>query len=549
MERANGHQAFPGKPKGIIINPAYHTLKNPLHQGNPLIEALPPRLSRMDAISQLQHYPLYDEEHRGWDDQDRCDMLENILLFREPLNMHLRLERDLAGLIRVGYIARNPLANTFYDAINNKAVSLRVNDLALSQAASSELSMIIIGDSGVGKSTALNMVLSLYPQLIIHNEYKGERVGIQQVVWLKIECPADGSTKALCNHFIKQLDKCLGTNYWRTKARNGRGSKEEMISEMAQLAADHCLGALVIDEVQDINDTSSGGQNMMLNLFVELINTMEVPVILVGTYAAKSLLQGKFRIARRGTGQGDIVWKRMRKDDEWDSFIEALWTYQYVRNDSPLTGELNTTLYEESLGITDFAVKLYKLAQRRAIDRGVERVTPDLIRSVAIDSFNLTRDVVLYLRGLSVDEPIGIDDIEMRPLEMEKGDDEDGREERNGSTKRLLSTQGTNSGQDDRDPPPITRNEIDRADDTGDHMDDDSPTVTTTGPPDMSDAPRTGKRKRTAKGGATLDTPHAREAGASRSKAGIGPPRRESAASMVMQQPIEATRITEGGVC
>jgi len=105
----------------------------------------------------------------------------------------------------------------------------------------------------------------------------------------------------------------------------------------------------------------------MLNFFVGLINTIGLPVVLVGTYKAWSVLGGEFRQMRRGTGVGDLVWHPMLEDETWQFFLESLWRYQYVRSPSELTPQLSHTLYYETQGITDFATKVYMLAQIRAI--------------------------------------------------------------------------------------------------------------------------------------------------------------------------------------
>jgi hypothetical protein len=59
---------------------------------------------------------------------------------------------------------------------------------------------------------------------------------------------------------------------------------------------------------------------------------------------------------------------------------------------------LGDVLYEESQGITDLAVKMYMLAQERAIDTGKEIVTANIIRSVAKDKFSMPRDVLKAIR-------------------------------------------------------------------------------------------------------------------------------------------------------
>jgi hypothetical protein len=55
-------------------------------------------------------------------------------------------------------------------------------------------------------------------------------------------------------------------------------------------------------------------------------------------------------------------------------------------------------LYDESQGITDFAVKLYLFAQERAIESGKEEVTAAIIRSVAKDKLRLPQGVLEALR-------------------------------------------------------------------------------------------------------------------------------------------------------
>ena len=95
---------------------------------------------------------------------------------------------------------------------------------------------------------------------------------------------------------------------------------------------------------------------------------------------------------------GDMILDRMRNDPVWRFFIESVWQYQYVRNPIPLTDELANTLYDESQGITDFAVKIFLLAQARAIVTSLERLNASVIRSVAADSLRLARPVLRALR-------------------------------------------------------------------------------------------------------------------------------------------------------
>jgi hypothetical protein len=122
--------------------------------------------------------------------------------------------------------------------------------------------------------------------------------------------------------------------------------------------------------------------------------------VLIGTYKALALFGGEFSQMRRGTGQGDLIWDRMEEDEQWLLFVESLWRFQYTRKRRTLKDDpsLSGVLYDESQGITDFAVKLYLFAQERAIESGKEEVTGAIIRSAAKDKLRLPQGVLDALR-------------------------------------------------------------------------------------------------------------------------------------------------------
>ena len=104
---------------------------------------------------------------------------------------------------------------------------------------------------------------------------------------------------------------------------------------------------------------------------------------------------------RRGTGQGDLIWDRMAFDDQWQVFIESLWDYQYTHKEAVLGGktDLSKTLYEETQGITDLAIKTFIFAQQRAIESGEEKITAAIIRSVAKDKFKMLRNALKAMKN------------------------------------------------------------------------------------------------------------------------------------------------------
>lgn len=373
------------------------------YQGNPLIEALPPIFS-YDQVEELLHlYPDYNQNERELDAHYRYHCVQRLFKYFQPLNRHFDIEQRISRVIRQGYISRNPLLPNYASDMQKiyrmiKEGNYRFNSSDLSPTSSSGFT--IIGFSGVGKSKTIERILGLYPQIIIHSKYGAEDLNQYQLVWLKLDCPHDGSVKGLCTNFFLEIDRLLGENTYNKFASGRNTTTDTMIPRMAQIARKYSVGVLVIDEIQFLSAAKSGGQEKMLNFFTNLVNTIGIPVILIGTSKALPVLQGEFRQARRGSGQqGDVVWENMKKDEHWDLLIEGMWEYQWTKKETELTSELSDVLYEESQGIIDIAVKLYAMAQLRAIATGKEMVSPAIIKQVANDNLKLVRPMLLALKS------------------------------------------------------------------------------------------------------------------------------------------------------
>lgn len=371
-------------------------------KGNPLIEALPPILSPEEAYERLSYYPPYDVVEANLPTHIRYHAIPRINKFFQPVMQHLDLEQRFSRLLRHGYVSRNPRLPDYNRALNG-----------LQDIRSTASSMTLMGFSGIGKTTAIERVLSLYPQVILHEH----PLNLMQVIWLKLNCPHDGSLKSLCLDFFMKMDMLLGTNYYE-KFGNRRYSISSMVTQMGKMARLHCIGAIIIDEIQHLLATRDNTSEKMMNFFVTLINEVGVPVILIGTMRAKAVLQQDFRQARRGSGQGDMVWQQMKKDDDWDLLIESLWEYQWIQKRTNLTEELNQILYEESQGIVDIAVKLFALAQGRAIETGAEMITPAAIKQVAKDDLKLVQPMLKALKDGRTSELEKYADI--MPMDIEE---------------------------------------------------------------------------------------------------------------------------------
>ncbi|MEK5277977.1 MULTISPECIES: ATP-binding protein [Paenibacillus] len=394
---------------GRTVNANYIEQEEPTYQHNLWIEALPPILTQEEAYRKMKRYPVYENEERKKSNEARLHAVQRIRTYVEPLPMLLDLEERFSRMIRQGYLARNPIDAEYVRQMRAGFTDLEPGEIPVIR--SSSAGFAVIGLSGMGKTTAVESVLTLYPQVIHHTQYNKTVFHRSQVVWLKLECPSNGSIKGLCYKFFQVLDLILGSDYYNKFCR-GKVTTEELIQDVAFIASTLGLGVLIIDDIQHLNAAKSGGADTMLNFFVDLVNSIGIPVVLIGTNAVIPLLQGTFSTARRFSGQGDVIWSNHVEEDEvWDYFVEQLWRYQWTNKPTILTTALKKTLYDESQGIMDIAVKLYMLCQWSLIGADKEQITSTLIRNVAKESFQLLKPILEALKKKQIGKLAKIRDI------------------------------------------------------------------------------------------------------------------------------------------
>ncbi|WP_335870902.1 ATP-binding protein [Bacillus sp. 2205SS5-2] len=374
---------------------------------NPFIEALPPIFSEDNVLERFMVTPRITQQEKQSETNIRYHVLKRVKNFIQPLPIHFEVERRLSTLIRRGYLARNPLDKTFLERIRvlhhlreDEEEAHKYIDERLNYLRSTADSLSIIGLSGIGKTTAIERLLLMYPQVIKHESYEGHLFNRTQIVWLKIDCPYDGSLSTLCKSFFKAIDNLLGTRYLEKYGYLNRVTST-MLLHMTSLASMYGIGVLVIDEIQHLLH-SKNDQEEMLNFFVTLSNTVGIPTVLIGTSKAQQLFKGNFRQARRAASDGAIIWDRMTEgSEEWEFFLETLWELQCLRTRSELTEEVKKTFYEESQGITSVAVNLFILAQERALfdeSNEEEHITTRVLKKTAQEDMRIIQPMLNAIR-------------------------------------------------------------------------------------------------------------------------------------------------------
>lgn len=416
----------------------------PEYAGNPFIERLGPIRTLKTVQDSLNRPPLLMDYDRRRPPEERMHAVLRLLRFSQATVGAREVGLKVDQMIRQGYIGRNPCTTEWYryarscaelersmvDETRNARSSGRAPRSAdtvlddLAPVNDTSQSCLVVGPPGTGKTHSLALALAAYPQVIVHDK----PMRITQIVWLRVECPPNGSLKGLCGFFFAAVDKALreaGLASNLEKEYRNR-TLHVQLAGMARVANLHAVGILVIDEIQHVK-VSRGEGHSLLNVLVTLRNAIGVSLMMIGTMSALPILQRTFRDARRADGIGSISFSRMapalstdlhtedgRGEDghavvpvyggEFEHFVRRMWRWQYTKEPTELTVELLNAFYHETQGVTDLVIKLFALCQMALMSLSAgragfeEAITAELVEEVAARSFNTVRKFIAALR-------------------------------------------------------------------------------------------------------------------------------------------------------
>lgn len=383
---------FAGQP---TFEAVYLPSSHPTYTGNPLIDALPPLRSKEEWVRHLLNKPTFDRLHLEADSHVRSHFASEIKYLFVPTGSHTKLAMRIEQIIRSGYHYRAPQSPERVALLQESYARMQKQGKAGTTSYSPNVpicSYSLIGGSGMGKSTSIERVLGSFPQVIHHPEHH-----LTQIVWLKVDCPKGGSVADLAVSIVSAFDRLLGTS---TVPLNRRNTYEKYFTEkVSHFAVAHHLGVLVLDEMQNLSAKRSGGREIMLNWFQELVNKLKVPIVLLGTYKATNVLQLDMRHARRAGIFGSERWDRLPRGPEFEQLVRAVWQYQWLRQPGPLTDEMKDAIYQETQGIRAFIVDMFLVAQLYALWKGDETLTPALFKHVARKEFSAVQTMLNALRS------------------------------------------------------------------------------------------------------------------------------------------------------
>lgn len=379
----------------------YTPQRIPHYRGNPLIEALPPSLDDDDMLRSLFCVPDFTEDQRDWSKSERLQMIAQLSNFMVPMDRHIHLAQSLDTLLRQGYVGRAPrtaAAHQIFTQLYEQQKAGRAFQPTATQL-TTQLSAALVGVSGMGKTTTIKRILSRFPEVIHHPE-----LGVYQVPYIHIETPYDGaSVKGIAASIFRKIDKLLPDAHYGEQYGSSRSGAETLMNHAARVLHTHATGLLVVDEIQNL-ENSPKNRDALMTLLVSASNELGLPILFAGTNKAERLLAMDFRQARRSTSVSPTAWGTFRRGghetaDEWEDFLSVLWRFQWIRKPAELNPFIADLFYHYSQGVADIAVKLFALAQARAIHDGSETIDGTLIDSVAKNELGIVMPMIEALRN------------------------------------------------------------------------------------------------------------------------------------------------------
>jgi len=380
----------------------------PRYRGNKLIEAFPEQLSEEGLIAALELEPDYSIAARSLPAHIRVNETLALLNFMKPLACHMMLGFKLDSMVREGCVGRRPFSR------EHMAIFQEIHDLERANkpfrqtrdTVNPKISAALINISGMGKTTTAQRIMARFPPVIYHPE-----LDLFHVSYLHIEMPSSGGVKALAMAIIDKLDELIpGSDYHDRYVAKSWRSPEFLIRIAARLMNKHLVGLLIADEVQRIGNARKDQKTLMDEL-VSLCNRCKVPQLYIGTNKANRILGLDFSSARRGLNMGLGDWGPLPKWEvlysggerkyvrgEWLAFVEQLWSYQWTKQHAELTSEIIDTLFNCTQGVIDLLLKLFIIAQARAIIDQTEIVTDALLKDVYESDMKLVHPMVNALQ-------------------------------------------------------------------------------------------------------------------------------------------------------
>lgn len=330
---------------------------NTLYDGIPFIEALPPPKSTEECIDAYSYnLPFSARDIANLSDYEKMLCLPILQKVRFSLPFAADVEYEFYRALCDSYSSRYQ----FYDPNNPLFVKVQNENIAVAgkliadQSSSSVSGFALIGNSGSGKTSTIDMLISHYPQVIQHPDSSSR---MTQIVYLVVNCPPNSNFNELYVSIAAEIDKALGitNNYHEDMVAHmsGLAKKHDMIKRLIEVFA---IGIIILDEIQQLE--FKGIRENTFESLLTLSNETKVAFAAIGTEDAYEKMFPNERTARR---VGPFIEASKYCNDLSMFRILVLQLREYYWFDTPMvvTDDILHALYKYSKGIVAHLITIY----------------------------------------------------------------------------------------------------------------------------------------------------------------------------------------------
>ena len=324
-----------------------------------LISKLPPMKTGAELTKALEDIPPYSEDVRNADTTTRLMALSELYNIYIPSSMSHEIYSKLY-LAMIRSLQKKCSQKAILQRYENNAGIIGQEYRGIIGGADS---FTIIGESGIGKSSAISRAVSLMTENIIISTVNPHSKIIPA---LTVQCPFDSSVKGLLLEILRKTDEAIGSDYY-SKAIKARTSTVDNLIGLVSTVCLSSISLLIVDEISNVVN-SKNGKNLV-GALTQLINSSGISICMVGTPECVPFFEQAMQLARRSVG---LTCSKMSFDKNFEETCRILFGYQYVKNKAELTPSLLHWLYEHSAGNISVLVSLIHDAQEIAILNGTE---------------------------------------------------------------------------------------------------------------------------------------------------------------------------------
>lgn len=187
----------------------------------------------------------------------------------------------VGGILREGLVTRNPLPrDRFYDTLYARLDALDTGGAPPVMSTAYVVSFAMSDTEDPGQIIA--EILSDYPAVIQHTNYKGRPLALDQVISVRATIGRDTSVDGLALHLLTSLDATLHTSYVGDE-KAALGTPFSPQQAFARYASLHGLGMIIVENGGALRDLAPLDADQIARYLLNFAHVMGISIVIFST--------------------------------------------------------------------------------------------------------------------------------------------------------------------------------------------------------------------------------------------------------------------------